>query len=161
MAGKRERACLISAWMERSTARMWRAGDQFFYHRSKQRNTRPKGNLTTFQHWGTRKNMSWTLRISRQMRPSLSTFGWYILVRKRTWMTLSWSEEFKNVWKTITFGAHIGYSAGRNSSSLKKPPEAIVIFRHVSGDKKLAEKGTLIWTLHRALDHNLKRMLNL
>lgn len=42
--------------------------------------------------------------MSRQMRPSLSTLGWYTLVRKRT------------------FGGPMGYSEGRNSSSRNKPP---------------------------------------
>jgi hypothetical protein len=43
------------AWIERRTVRIWRAGDHL------------------------------SLRMSKQMRPSLSMFGWYIRVRNRTW----------------------------------------------------------------------------
>jgi hypothetical protein len=43
-----------SAWMERRTVRIWSAGDHL------------------------------SLRMSRQMRPNLSTFGWKIFVRNRT-----------------------------------------------------------------------------
>ena len=42
--------------------------------------------------------------ISKQILPNLSIFGWYILVINRT------------------FGADIGYSSGKNSSSLNVPP---------------------------------------
>ena len=42
--------------------------------------------------------------MSKQMRPNLSMFGWYILVMN------------------LTLGADIGYSSGKNSSNLKTPP---------------------------------------
>ncbi len=45
-----------------------------------------------------------SFKISRQIRPSLSILGWYSFVKKRT------------------FGGAMGYSAGKNSSSLKIPP---------------------------------------
>lgn len=38
------------------------------------------------------------------MRPNLSIFGWYILVKKRT------------------FGGPIGYSPGKNNSKRNRPP---------------------------------------
>lgn len=44
-----------------------------------------------------------SFKISRQIRPSLSTFGWYILVRKRS------------------LGGVMGYSDGRNNSIWKTP----------------------------------------
>ena len=51
----------------------------------------------------TQNMVSSPFRISRQILPSLSMFGWYILVRKRT------------------FGGAMGYSSGRKSSSLNVP----------------------------------------
>jgi len=62
------------AWMEISTVRICSAGDHLSF------------------------------KMSKQMRPSESMLGWYILVRKRT------------------FGAAMGYSSGRNNSSSNIPP---------------------------------------
>lgn len=98
------------AWMERSTVRIWRAGDHL------------------------------SLRMSRQIRPSLSIFGWYILVRNRTYRVREcvcvgacmWGSEAgglrggstrqaDRLTDARTLGGAMGYSAGRNSSSLKVP----------------------------------------
>ena len=62
-----------------------------------------KSNLAQGTCMHTQNMVSSPFRISRQILPSLSMFGWYILVRKRT------------------FGGAMGYSSGRKSSSLNVP----------------------------------------
>lgn len=97
--------------MERRTVRIWSAGDHLSVSQ------------VSSEHYGDGLVLrDEPLRISRQIRPSLSNnfqpapmqkqtrgrsspiLGWYIFVKNRT------------------LGGLIGYSSGRNSSSLNTPP---------------------------------------
>lgn len=80
-----------------------------------------------------RKYRNEPFRMSKQIRPSLSTFGWYIFVKNRT------------------LGGPMGYSPGRNSSRLNVPPwKGDCIARGWVSEKGLASgEGRVEWHAKR------------